>query len=142
MATINLRSKSIYIPAAIIAVAFIAAAAWWLSVERLPGYNTEPTEKSSFVEPGGKVSEYFTGTVVKSELSIIGPKLTVKIDTTKSDRTFFLPANAPIWFGMIFGDKEITGETKATFADIKAGQRVAVFIGPTNKARRINILKR
>jgi hypothetical protein len=142
MARINLRSKFIYIPAAIVVVALIAAAAWWLSVEHLPGYNTEPIQKSSFVEPGGKVSEYFTGTVVKSELSIIGPKLTVKVDTTESDRTFFLASTAQVWLGLIFEDKAITGKEQVTFSDIKAGQRVAVFIGPSNTAKQIHILKR
>lgn len=115
---------------------------WWFSIERLPGYNVSPVLKNEFVEPGGAVSRYVTGTVISTEISILGPKLSVRSDATQQLVTFYLPENAPVWLGMITGDKAITGNEKLTFADIKVGQRIAVFIGPVNKARRVNILKR
>jgi hypothetical protein len=142
MDRLNLRSRVIYIPAIIIALALIIAGVWWLSIERLPGYNTEPIHKMSFVEPGGLESEYFTGTVSVFDISILGPKMSVVTDVDKSNRTFFLPTYAPVWLGLVFGDKGITGQEKVTYNDIKVGQRVAVFIGPVNRARRVNILKR
>ncbi len=127
---------------AAIAVLLLAAGIWWFGIERLPGYNIEPVLKNEYIEPGGEISRYATGFVISNEQSILGPKISVRSDVTQQSLTFFLPETAPVWLGLVIGNKTITGQERLTFTDIKAGQRVAVFIGPVNKARRVNILKR
>jgi hypothetical protein len=117
-------------------------AGWWLSVERLPGYNTAPVLNLGYIEPGGAKATYATGVVVSTEISIKGPKMTIASDLTQEQLTFFVPDKAPIWLGLIIGDKNITGREQVPFAEIKKGQRVAIFIGQLNEARRVNILKR
>lgn len=138
----EINRKYLYAAGAIIGVIVLAFLFWFIRLERLSGYNIEPTLKGSFVEPGGATSEYFTGIIKGTEISIKGPKMTVTMDINNSDRTFFVPYNAPVWLGMIIGDKGITGDQKIAFTDLKKGWRVAVFIGPANDARRVNVLNR
>jgi hypothetical protein len=126
----------------VLAAALLIAGVWWFGIERLPGYNTDPALTTSYIEPGGATSTYATGIVVSTELSIKGPKMTIASDVTQQQITFFVPETAPVWLGLIIGDKTITGRERVTFADIKKGQRVAIYIGPVNQARRVNILKR
>jgi hypothetical protein len=134
--------KIIYIAVAVVGVLVLGILFWYIFQERLPGYNTDPTLKISYVEPGGQTSEYITGLITMTEISIKGPKMTVKMDANNSDRTFFVPYDAPVWLGLIVGSKDITGQEKIVFTDLKKGWRVAAFIGPQNKAKRINVLKR
>lgn len=139
---INVKSRWFRLGQVVAVVVIIGLAVWWFSLGRLPGYNTEPTYKKSYVEPSGRTSEYFTGYIKKVELSIIGWKMTVTLDENNSERTLLIPANAPIWLGMVIGSRTISGQVRAKLPDLKAGQRVAVFIGKENKATRVNILKR
>lgn len=139
---INVRSWWFRLGAVIAALIIVGLAVWWFSLERLPGYNMEPTNKKSYVEPGGRTSEYFTGHIKKVELSIIGWKMTVTLDENNSERTFLIPADSPIWLGLVISNRTISGRERAKLSDLKAGQRVAVFIGKDNKATRINILQR
>jgi hypothetical protein len=138
----SLDKKYLYIAAALAGVVLIGAVIWYFSQERLPGYNIDPVLKQSYVEPNGKTSEYVTGIITKTENSILGPKMTVKMDINNSRRTFYVAYDAPVWLGLIFGKKEITGVEKITFAELKKGWRVAAFIGTQNKAKRINVLRR
>ncbi len=126
----------------VVLVLLVAAGIWWFGTERLPGYNIEPVLKNEYIEPGGAISRYATGIVISNEQSIMGPKISIQSDVTRQTITFFLPETAPVWLGLVIGNKAITGNERLTFADIKTGQRVAVFVGPVNKARRVNILKR
>ncbi|MFH1737187.1 MAG: hypothetical protein ABH838_04785 [Actinomycetota bacterium] len=139
---INVKSRWFRLGAVIAALVIIGLAVWWFSLERLPGYNMEPTYKKSYVEPGGRPSEYFTGYIKKVELSIIGWKMTVTLDENNSERTFLIPGDTPIWLGLVIGSRTISGRERAKLSDLKAGQRVAVFIGKDYKATRVNILKR
>jgi hypothetical protein len=138
----NIEYKYVYIAAAAAGVILVALLTWYLTSERLPGYNTDPVFKQSYVEPDGKTSEYLTGIITMTEMSIIGPKMTVKMDVNNSDRTFYVPVRAPIWLGLVIGNKDITGREKIAFKDLKKGWRVAVFIDPRNRATRINVIER
>lgn len=138
----RIERKYVYILLAIAGAFILVVLVWFIRQERLPGYNTEPTFKPSYIEPGGQTSEFFTGIVEKTELSIRGPKMTVRMDLNNSDRTFFVAKNAIIWLGMEIGEDSITGDEEVLFKDLKVGWRVAVFIGKANEARRINVLKR
>ncbi len=134
--------RYLYIAAGLAAAVLLGLAVWFLNQERLPGYNIDPTLKLSYIEPGGQTSEYITGLITMTEISIKGPKMTVEMDVNRSDRTFFVPSDAPVWLGLRIGDKDISGLEKIAFTDLKKGWRVAAFIGPQNKARRVNVLKR
>jgi hypothetical protein len=138
----EVERKYLYAAGAISGILILVLLIWFISLERLPGYNIEPTLKGSYIEPGGVNSEYFTGFVKQTEISIKGPKMTVTMDINNSDRTFFVPYNAPVWLGLIIGDDSVTGNEKIKFTDLKKGWRVAVFIGPANNARRVNVIKR
>jgi hypothetical protein len=138
----SIEYKYVYIAAAAVGVVFVSLMIWFLTAERLPGYNTDPVFKQSYVEPDGKTSEYLTGIITMMEMSIIGPKMTVKMDVNNGDRTFYVPATAPIWLGLVIGNKDITGREKIAFKDLKKGWRVAAFINTQNRAIRINVLKR
>lgn len=137
-----INRKYLYAAGAIAGVIVLVFLVWFARLERLSGYNLQPTLKGSYVEPGGATSEYFTGIIKSTEISIKGPKMTVTMDINNSDRTFFVPYNAPVWLGLILGDKSITGDQKIAFTDLQKGWRVAVFVGPANDARRINVLNR
>ncbi|MFA5867590.1 MAG: hypothetical protein WC891_06500 [Actinomycetota bacterium] len=134
--------KYLYIAAGLAGAVILGLFVWFVNQERLPGYNTDPTLKLSYVEPGGETSEYITGLITMLEISIKGPKMTVKMDVNQSDRTFYVPSDAPVWLGLTIGAKDITGRERIAFTDLKKGWRVAAFIGPQNKARRLNVLKR
>lgn len=142
MDRLKINHKFIYAAGAVAVFILIGTAVWYFSQERLPGYNIEPVLKQNYIEPNGQISEYFTGTVVKKEISVIGPKLTVIEDANKMGRTFVVAPNARVWLGLIIGDKDITGSEMVTIYQVKTGQRIAVFIGKQNTAGRINILKR
>lgn len=139
---INVKSRWFRLSAIVVVLVITGLAVWWFNLERLSGYNTEPAYERSYVEPGGRISEYFTGYIKKVELSIIGWKMTVTLDENNSERTFLIPGDTPIWLGLVIGSRTISGRERAKLSDLKAGQRVAVFIGKDNKATRINILKR
>ena len=139
---ITIDKKFLYIAAALAGAVLLGFLIWFFNQERLPGYNTDPALKQSYVEPNGQTSEYFTGIITMTEISIKGPKMTVKMDVNNSDRTFFVPYDAPVWLGLTVGDKGITGTENIAFTDLKKGWRVAAYIGPQNKAKRLNVLKR
>ncbi len=139
---IAIEHRYLYIAAGLAGAVIAGLLIWFLSQERLPGYNTGPTLRLSYVEPGGETSEYITGEITMLEISIKGPKMTVKMDVNQSDRTFYVPSDAPVWLGLTIGAKDINGRERIAFTDLKKGWRVAAFIGPVNKARRINVLKR
>ncbi len=128
--------------AVVILIALVIGLAWWFSRERLPGYNTEVVDEKVYREPTGIYAEYFTGEIVKTEFSVIGPKITVKRESDGQSRTFYLSNDAVIWLGLVIEDNGIKGEEKAGFGDLKKGQRVAVFIGKGNKSDHIHILVR
>ena len=138
----TLRNNLILGVSGALAIVLIAGLAWWVSIERLPGYNTEPDHRMEYVEPDGSVSEYLTGTVTNVYMSPLGPKITMRLDLDNSQRVFYLNAGTPVWVGLTIGDKTITGKETADAADITKGQRIAVFIGKSNTAKRLHILVR
>lgn len=127
-----------------IVIVLLIGLAWWLSQERLSGYNTEVADVKVYREPTGIYAEYFTGEIVKTEFSVIGPKITVKKEANGQNKTFYLSNDAVIWLGLIIEDKGIKGDSSVGFDDLKKGQRVAVFIrkGAGNKSDHIHILDR
>lgn len=139
---VTIDNKYLYIAAWLAGAVLLGFLIWFISQERLPGYNTDPALKLSFVEPKGQTSEYFTGHITEMETSIIGRKVTVEMDVNNNARTFIVPSNAPIWLGMIIADKEISGRQRIAFQELEKGWRVAAFIGVRNRAIRINILSR
>lgn len=139
---VTIDNKYLYIAAWLAGAVLLGFLIWFISQERLPGYNTDPALKLSFVEPKGQTSEYFTGHITEMETSIIGRKVTVEMDVNNNARTFIVPSNAPIWLGMIIADKEISGRQRIAFQELEKGWRVAAFIGVRNRAIRINVLNR
>jgi len=138
---VNKKKIWVLMIAGILFVALIGLIVW-IGQERLSGYNTEVTDEHIYREPTGIYTEYFTGTIVKTEWSLIGPKITVKKESSGQDRTFYLSRDALIWLGLIIDDQGIKGDEKIAFKDLKKGQRVAVFVGKGNTANHIHILVR
>lgn len=107
----------------------------------LPGARMAPVDDKSYVEPNGRTGEFFTGALTNVDMSIRGPKLTVRKDASGQLRTFFL-GDAKLWLGLIEGEKDITGVEQVDASRLKVGQRLACFLGKANRATHVHILTR
>lgn len=120
-----------------------ASAVWLVSCGRtLPGGDIPAGEEIRSKEPSTKGLEYFTGEITKAEQSIIGPKLTVMRDKSKTEKAFFITSKTEVWWGISYAKSTIQGRpVRAKVSDLKEGQRVACYLNEKNQAARIHILR-